>query len=171
MSLRIWVDADACPVKREIIDAAKPFQVEVIFAASIAHSLERWREEGVRTIQLDPSDQSVDMYIANQLHAGDILVTQDLGLGALAMGKKAMVLSNRGQIIQEEQMDYLLAARHAHAKIRRGGGRTKGPKALSKEDRTNFQHTLTKVLADQQEKRTSYRIDIRVYSDEGGKDE
>ncbi|WP_308443010.1 YaiI/YqxD family protein [Xylanibacillus composti] len=168
---RIWVDADACPVKQEIVAAAKPFQAEVVFAASIAHSLERWREEGVRIIQLDPSDQSVDMYIANQLQAGDILVTQDLGLSALAMGKKAIVLSNRGQILHEEQMDYLLAARHAHARIRRGGGRTKGPKALTKEDRSNFQQTLTKVLAEQQEKRLGYRIDIRVYSDEGGKDE
>ncbi len=171
MSKRIWVDADACPVKQEIVDAAKLFKVEVIFTASIAHSLERWIEEGVRAIQLDPSDQSVDMYIANHLKAGDILVTQDLGLSALAMAKQAIVLSNRGQILQEDQMDYLLAARHAHARKRRGGGRTKGPKAMSKLDRTNFQHTLTKVLTEQQETEASYRINIRVYSDEGGIDE
>jgi hypothetical protein len=149
MTAKIMVDADACPVKREIAAAARQFGAEVVLVASYAHRLEP--EEGVRVVQVDPSDQSADLYIANQLAAGDILVTQDYGLAAVGLAKQAVVLSNRGQVYTAETIDFLLEHRHEQARRRRGGSRTRGPKPIAAADRLRFQQTLTKVLKRLQE--------------------
>ncbi|MFC0216304.1 YaiI/YqxD family protein [Paenibacillus chartarius] len=149
MDGRIFVDADACPVKSEIVGAGRSHSREVVMVASHDHRLEQ--QDGVRVVQVDRSDQSVDLYIANQIRRGDILVTQDFGLAALALAKGVRCLSNRGQEYSDGNIDYLLDRRNENARRRRGGGRTKGPKALTDEDRKQFLHSLTKLLLDQQE--------------------
>ena len=148
---KIIVDADACPVKREIIETARRFNVPVVMVASYAHRISQ--EDGVDIVQTDMSDQSVDLAIANRLHAGDIVITQDFGLAALALGKGADAISNRGQLYSDQDIDYLLQRRHEHGRIRRGGGRHKGPKPFSEEDRKSFLHILTKLLVKKQESR------------------
>lgn len=149
MSLKIIVDADACPVKSEIVKAAKQFNVEVMMVASFDHRLAPM--EGVQIVQVDRSDQSVDLYIANRIVPGDILITQDFGLAAIALGKKALALSNRGQQYNDRTIDFLLDRRHEQAKQRRGGKHSKGPKPFTDDDRHFFLHSLTKVLQDLQE--------------------
>jgi uncharacterized protein YaiI (UPF0178 family) len=149
MQHKIIVDADACPVKPEIVKAAAPFAVQVIMVASFDHRLAPM--EGVQIVQVDRSDQSADLYIANRIAAGDILVTQDFGLAALALGKKAIALSNRGQQYTDRTIDFLLDRRHEQAKQRRGGKHSKGPRPFTDEDRHFFLQTLTKVLQSLQE--------------------
>ncbi|WP_040948387.1 YaiI/YqxD family protein [Gorillibacterium massiliense] len=143
--LKIVVDADACPVKDEIVAAAAEYGADVWMVASYDHYLPP--REGVQNFQVDRSDQSVDLYIANRLSAGDILITQDFGLAAIGISKGAVVLSNRGQIYTDKTIGFLLERRNEQARIRRGGGRTKGPRAMTKDDRHFFLHTLTKVLS------------------------
>lgn len=149
LASKIIVDADACPVKAEIVKAAREFGVEVVMVASFDHRLSEM--DGVRTIQVDRSDQSVDLYIANQIRARDILVTQDFGLAAIGLAKGAIGLSNRGQIYTNRTIDFLLERRHESAKQRRNGKYGKGPKPLTDEDRKYFLQSLTKVLAGMQE--------------------
>jgi uncharacterized protein YaiI (UPF0178 family) len=141
---KIIVDADACPVKDQIVLAAAPFQVEIWMVASFDHYLAP--RAGVIIKQVDRSDQSVDLYIANMIRANDILVTQDFGLATIGLAKRAFVLSNRGQRYTDETIDFLLEKRHEQAKLRRGGKHSKGPKPFTSEDRHKFQQTLTKVL-------------------------
>ncbi len=150
--IQIIVDADACPVKAEIAAAAKSFDVAVLMVASYDHNLKPM--EGVAIMQVDRSDQSVDLYIANRVRAGDILVTQDFGLATIGLAKRAIVLSNRGQIYTDATIDFLLERRHEQAKNRRGGQHTKGPRPLTAEDKNKFLHTLTKVLRRLQENST-----------------
>lgn len=145
----IIVDADACPVKAEIAEAAGTFGVPVQMVASYDHRIEPG--PGVSVVQVDRSDQSVDLFIANLVRDGDIVITQDFGLAAICLAKKAVVLSNRGQIYTERTIDFLLDRRNEQARIRRGGGKSKGPRAMTALDREIFQQTLTKVLADKQE--------------------
>jgi hypothetical protein len=149
IACKIVVDADACPVKNEIVQAAAMFHVQVMMVASFDHRLTP--HEGVEVVQVDRSDQSVDLFIANQIKADDILVTQDFGLAAIGLAKKAVVLSNRGQIYTEQTIDFLLDRRHEQAKMRRGGQRAKGPRAFLKKDRQIFLQSLTKVLSRLQE--------------------
>ncbi|WP_438433366.1 YaiI/YqxD family protein [Gorillibacterium sp. sgz500922] len=145
----IIVDADACPVKAEIASAGRAFGVPVWMVASYDHRLAP--QDGVVLFQVDRSDQSVDLYIANRLRPGDVLVTQDFGLAAIGIGKRAVALSNRGQIYSDRTIDFLLERRNEQARKRRGGGRTKGPRPFTEEDREHFLQTLTKVLANKQE--------------------
>ncbi|RAP76935.1 YaiI/YqxD family protein [Paenibacillus montanisoli] len=145
----IVVDADACPVKSEIVEVARNFAVPVLMVASHDHRLQE--EPGVSIMQVDRSDQSVDLYIANHVLRGDIVVTQDFGLATIVLSKGAIALSPRGQQYDDSNIDYLMERRHELAKKRRGGGRTKGPKAMSGEDRERFQQKLTKVLQTRQE--------------------
>jgi uncharacterized protein YaiI (UPF0178 family) len=146
---RIFVDADACPVKDEIAETARVFGRQVVMVASHDHRLEP--KEGVSIVQVDRSDQAVDLYIANRIRRGDVLVTQDFGLAALALAKGAACLSNRGQRYDDGMIGYLLERRNENARRRRGGQRTKGPKAFGEEERKHFLHGLTKLLLDQQE--------------------
>jgi uncharacterized protein YaiI (UPF0178 family) len=148
-SRRIFVDADACPVKAEIVEAGLSFGREVVMVASHDHRLQPM--EGVSVVQVDRSDQSVDLHIANRIGRGDVLVTQDFGLAALALAKGAACLSNRGQRYENGMIEYLLERRSESARRRRGGQRTKGPRAFTDMDRREFLHGLTKLLLEQQE--------------------
>lgn len=147
--MKIIVDADACPVKQEIAQTANTFHVPVWMIASYDHLLPEL--EGVRIIQVDRSDQSADMYIANQLRSGDILVTQDFGLATIGLAKDAIVLSNRGQRYTDRTIDFLLDRRAQQAKQRRSGARSKGPKRLTDSDRARFLQTLTENIIRLQE--------------------
>jgi hypothetical protein len=147
--MKIIVDADACPVKQEIVRCAAGFAVPVWLVASYDHHLRP--QEGVTIVQVDRSDQSVDMYIANRLSPGDVLITQDFGLAALGLAKGAIVLSYRGQQYTDRTIDFLLDRRAEQARLRRGGRHSGGPKAFSAADRMKFQQMLTKVLTALQE--------------------
>jgi len=147
--VRIVVDADACPVKREIADTARQFGVPVMLVASYDHALVP--EPGVEVRHVERGRDAVDLYISNLIRPGDIVVTQDFGLAAMALAKRATVLSNRGQRYRNETIDFLMESRHDQAKARRAGGRTKGPRAMTREDRIRFQQMLTKVLRDMQD--------------------
>ncbi|QGQ95735.1 DUF188 domain-containing protein [Paenibacillus psychroresistens] len=153
LTSKIIVDADACPVKDQIVIAAAPFEVEIWMVASFDHYLAP--REGVTIKQVDRSDQSVDLYIANMIKANDILVTQDFGLATIGLAKRAHVLSNRGQRYSDETIDFLLEKRHEQAKMRRGGRHSKGPRPMTSEDRHKFLQTLTKVLTFLQENVTT----------------
>lgn len=148
----IYVDADACPVKEEIIHIAESMHVAVLFVASYDHHLHFDTDSPlINIVQLERAFQSVDMYIANHVQPGDVVVTQDFGLAVIALGKKALAISNRGERYTTQNIDFLLAVRHLNAKKRRNGAKTKGPKSTSAEDKVRFQQTLTKILRELQE--------------------
>jgi len=145
----IIVDGGACPVKQEIAESAAQFGVPVLMVSSYDQRLEP--SEGVSVVQVDRGSDSVDLYIVNRVRKGHIVVTQDLGLASLVLAKGGTVLSSRGEEIVEEEIGYLLERRHESAKRRRAGGRMKGPRALTDEDRHRFQQKLTKLLRQRQE--------------------
>lgn len=147
--VRVVVDADACPVKPEIAACVRAAGTRALLVSSHAHVLRA--EEGVDVVTVDASDQSADLYIANALKSSDILVTGDYGLAALGLARGAAVLTPRGKLIGEDDIDGLLAQRHFSAKQRRGGMRTRGPKPFTDEDRDRFQQKLTMLLRKLQE--------------------
>jgi len=145
----IVVDGDACPVKAEIAETARAFQTPVLMVSSFDHKI--YAEEGVSVVQVDRSDQSADLYIVNHVRPGDIVITQDYGLATIALAKQCRILSFRGMEFDKDNIEFLLARRHAQAKARRSGKYGKGPKPLTTEDKKNFQSQLTKLLTNLQE--------------------
>lgn len=142
--MKIYVDADACPVKDIIIQIAQEYNIPVVMVCSISHYGSF--VEGIENIIVDNVPQAADMAIISNVKAGDILITQDYGLAALVLPKGVIVLHHSGKRYTDENIDHLLLKRHISAKIRRGGGKTPGPKAFTKEDKERFRQVLKKVV-------------------------
>ena len=83
--------------------------------------------------------------LINLLKKDDIVITQDYGLAAMAINKASYVINQNGLIYSNENIDRLLYSRHISKKIRKSGGRTKGPKKRTKEDDLNFERILTEI--------------------------
>lgn len=141
--MRILVDADACPVKQIIVWMAKEKKIPVTMLIDTSHEL----SDGYSTIiTVDKQADSVDFALMNLLEREDIVVTQDYGLAAMAIGKGARALNQNGLIFTDENMDKLLMERHIGGKIRRGGGRTKGPAKRTKDDDARFEGAFEQLL-------------------------
>ncbi|WP_099221204.1 YaiI/YqxD family protein [Listeria costaricensis] len=138
--MQVFVDADACPVKEEILRLRDLFQLDVCFVASYNHFM--MDTNGENWLFVDTQKEAVDMRILTLTHSGDIIITQDIGLSSMLLNKGCMVFSNRGEEYREQDMAYLLEIRHLHAKERRGGHYAKGPKKLLPEDKARFFETL-----------------------------
>jgi len=141
--MKIFVDADGCPVTRLTADIAREYGVECIIICDTSHSIEI---EFVRTVTVDKGADSADYKIANMISDGDIAVTQDYGLAAMCLGKKAKALNQNGLVYSEKNIDSLLFSRHVAKKVRNGGGRLKGPKKRSEEDDNRFELALRKLI-------------------------
>jgi len=141
--MRILVDADACPVKEIIVRLAKQRNIPVTMLIDTSHQL----NDGYSTvITVDKQVDSVDFALMGLLTRDDVVVTQDFGLAAMILGKCARVVNQNGMVYTNDNIDKLLMERHIGAKIRRGGGRTKGPAKRTKEDNERFEAAFAKLL-------------------------
>ena len=141
--MRILVDADACPVKDIIVRTARRKNVSVIMIIDTSHEL---KDDYSTVITVEKAKDSVDMALINMVENTDIVVTQDYGLAAMALGKSAKALNQNGLVYTNENMDRLLMDRHMGQKIRRGGGRTKGPGRRTTEDDARFCYALEDMI-------------------------
>lgn len=141
--MKIYIDADGCPVVRNTLKIARKFDVSCVIVCDTAHRIEL---DGAETIVVSQGADSVDFRLVNLISSGDIVVTQDYGLAAMCLGKKAIVLHQDGKQYSEENISGLLEFRAIGKKIRRSGGRTKGmPKRTSQQD-ADFEKALTELL-------------------------
>lgn len=143
---RIIIDGDACPRGAMSIsyELSQEFRWEMIVVASFRHDL----NGDYHRIMVDDEPQASDMAIINNCQAGDIIITQDWGLAAIVMAKKAWALSPKGTIYKRERMDFLLEERDIKAKARRLGGKIKGPSPRNKEDDERFRRSLLKLMCE-----------------------
>lgn len=141
--MKLLVDADGCPVVDLCICEARARGLEALLFCDTAHSLHR---EGARTIVVEKGADSVDFALVNQVQRGDVVVTQDYGLAAMCLSRGAIPVRQDGLVYDTENIDSLLLARHTAKKIRRGGGRLKGPKKRTGADDVAFLTSLRKVL-------------------------
>ena len=141
--IRILVDADACPVKQIIVKLAKQNNTPVTMLTDTSHEL----SDGYsRIITVDKQADSVDYALMGLLTREDIVVTQDFGLAAMVIGKGARAVNQNGLVFTDANIDALLMERHIGARVRRSGGRTKGPAKRTKEDDEKFESALMKLL-------------------------
>ncbi len=141
--MRIIVDGDACPGISIIENIAKKYHLELIVFCDINHYI--YLEYGEVKV-VDSGFQSVDMYVINTCKEKDIVISQDYGVAAIALGKKAYVINPKGYYYNEENIDRLLEERHISQKIRRAGGRTNNPKKRTKEDDLRLEKNLIKLI-------------------------
>jgi hypothetical protein len=141
--MKILIDADACPksVLQICIRLGRKYHIPVWTVASFNHHI----ESDYHFVAGD-GFQEADMKIMNLTETGDVVVTGDWGLAAMVLGKEARCLSPAGREFRPEKMGFLLEEREIKAKIRRGGGRTKGPKKRTPVDDQRFKTRLEEIL-------------------------
>lgn len=143
--MKILVDADACPKKAlEIcMRLGRQYNVAVWTVASFNHNI-----ISDHHIVVGDGDQETDLKVLNVSQAGDVVITQDWGLAAMVLGKKARCISPTGREFSNENIDFLLEEREVKAKLRRSGGRTKGPSKRTVQADIHFQDCLEGILGE-----------------------
>lgn len=141
--MRILVDGDSCPVIDLTVGIANKYMIELKVFADISHNIKIGFGE---LILVDKGNQSVDMCIVNQCYSGDIVVTADYGLAALALGKETQVIDFSGRIYSENNINYLLMKRHNHTKIRRAGGSHSTQGKRTRKDNIKYQESLIVLI-------------------------
>jgi uncharacterized protein YaiI (UPF0178 family) len=143
----LFVDADACPVTREAISIARAHGMGVVLVANTNQSFVRYEgRTGVECVTVGTGRDSADFAIIERLGPDDIVVTQDIGLAAMVLGRSAGAISPRGRIFYQATIDIEMEVRHAEQKLRRAGGRTGGPSKFTEEDRENFSDSLERLI-------------------------
>ena len=162
----LYIDADACPVTRDALTCARRAHVPVVIAGNSTQNLERHirpddprtpedahgKQHGkggfwVDTLDVSIGADSADFAIVERLQPGDVVVTQDIGLASMVLGRDAAAIGVRGRVYDKATIDMQLFIRHEEKKVRRAGGRTRGPATFTNDDRERFKRNLTKLLA------------------------
>ncbi len=143
--MKILVDADACPrsVLQICRSVGQKFGIPVWTVASFNHNI-----ISDHHVVVGDDPQEVDIKVINLAEAGDVVVTQDWGLAAMVLSKGARCLTPNGREYRPDRIDFLLEEREVKAKIRRAGGRTRGPKKRTGEDDKRFEACLLRIIAE-----------------------
>lgn len=136
--MKIIIDADASPVKEEVIELAGVYGLDVLLVSSFSHFSNVEQADHVETIYVEHGADSADFKIVQKAKRGDIIITQDYGLASLLLPKGCHVLHHNAYEYSDENIDQLLQQRHISAMHRQSGERTKGPSAFTAADRRRF---------------------------------
>lgn len=143
--MHILVDADACPVVRNTERIAKGNNIPVILLCDTNHVLHSDYSE-VKII--GAGADAVDFALVSICKKGDIVVTQDYGVAAMALGKGAYGIHQSGRWYTNDNIDGMLMERHLAKKARMGKGKhhLKGPAKRTNEDDERFEKSLRQLI-------------------------
>jgi len=144
--MKIWVDADACPVviKEILFKAAERTGVEVTLVANRPVRIPSLR--CINFVQVASGLDVADNEIVKRLEAGDLVITADIPLAANVIDKGGLALNPRGELYAADSIKSRLSVRDFMDTLRASGIDTGGPPVLNKNDRQNFANQLDKIL-------------------------
>lgn len=125
------------------IKIANQRKIDCVILCDTSHIFER---AGAKTITVSKGNDSVDFALVNMVQAGDVVITQDYGLAAMCLARKAIPVSQDGMVYTADNIDALLLARHMAKKIRMSGGRLKGSSKRTPEQNAAFERKLKEIL-------------------------
>ena len=148
--MKIWVDADACPVviKQILFKAATRVKIEVILVANQFISIPK--SDFLKFIQVPPGFDVADNEIVRRVVEGDIVVTGDIPLAAEVLELKALALNPRGELYTRHNIHTRLNMRDFMDTMRGSGIQSGGPAPFSQKDRQNFANQLDSLLSRRQ---------------------
>ena len=143
--MKILVDADACPCNLIIERVAKERGIELVFLTDSSHILSVDYGE---VLIIGKGADAVDFALINRMEKGDLVVTQDYGVAAMALGKQGYAIHPSGKIYHNGNMDQMLFERHLSKVQRRASNKFhgKGPKKRTKEDDERFEQSFCKLI-------------------------
>ena len=143
--MQIFVDADACPVVGIVEELAKKYTILVTLLCDTNHVISSDYSE---VIVVGAGADAVDYKLISMCHKGDMVVSQDYGVAAMALGKGAYAIHQSGKWYTNENIDQMLMERHLNKKARRASQKNhlKGPKKRTAEDDEYFRESFEKMI-------------------------
>lgn len=143
--MNIYVDADACPVVSIVEEISKKYNISVTLLCDTNHVL---HSEYSEVVVVGAGADAVDYKLISLCRRGDIVVSQDYGVAAMALGKGAFAIHQSGRWYTDENIDQMLMERHLNKKARRASQKNhmKGPKKRTEEDDERFRQSFEKMV-------------------------
>ena len=143
--MKIFVDADACPVVGIVEELAKKYTILVTLLCDTNPVISSDYSE---VIVVGAGADAVDYKLISICHKGDMVVSQDYGVAAMALGKGAYAIHQSGKWYTNENIDQMLMERHLNKKARRASQKNhlKGPKKRTAEDDEYFRESFEKMI-------------------------
>ncbi|VAW59466.1 Protein YaiI [hydrothermal vent metagenome] len=144
--MKIWVDADACPVviKEILFRAAERTATNMTLVAN--HTIRIPSSEHINFLQVSQGFDVADNEIVKRLESEDLVITADIPLAAEVIEKGAIALNPRGELYTQANIKSLLNMRDFMDTLRSSGIDTGGPAALNQSDRKAFANQLDRFL-------------------------
>ena len=143
--MHIFIDDDACPVVGIVEKTAKKYNLPVTLLCDTNHILYSDYSE---VIVVGAGADAVDYKLISICHKGDIVVSQDYGVAAMALGKGAYAIHQSGKWYTNDNIDQMLMERHLNKKARRGSHKNhlKGPGKRTEEDDVRFAKSFERLI-------------------------
>ena len=143
--MKIFVDADACPVVGIVEELAKKYTILVTLLCDTNHVISSDYSE---VIVVGAGADAVDYKLISICHKGDIVVSHDYGVAAMALGKGAYAIHQSGKWYTNENIDQMLMERHLNKKARRSSQKNhiKGPRKRTDADDERFFQSMEKLV-------------------------
>ena len=143
--MHIFIDADACPVVGIVEKTEKKYNLPVTLLCDTNHILYSDYSE---VIVVGAGADAVDYKLISICHKGDIVVSQDYGVAAMALGKGAYAIHQSGKWYTNDNIDQMLMERHLNKKARRGSHKNhlKGPGKRTEEDDVRFAQSFERLI-------------------------
>ena len=141
---KLFVDADACPVKDEIYRVARRYGLQVTLVAN--SWMNHPRGEQVELVVVEKDHDSADDWIVEAVRPGDIVITGDIPLAARCLDAGARVLGHRGREFTEDNVGEALATRQLLRQLRDQGTMMGGPRPYARKDRSLFLQKLDELI-------------------------
>ena len=142
--VEIYVDADASPVKNEVVRVAKRYGLKVYLVSN--SPMQRGQDESVEMVVVSGNVDAADDWIAERVTGRDIVVSGDIPLASRCLEKGARVIDPKGRVFTEESIGEALANRELMAYLRDIGTATKGSAPYGKRDRSRFLQRLDDLI-------------------------
>lgn len=151
--MKIWVDADACPVviKDILFRAAQRTGMQLTLVAN--QSVRIPSSPNIKFIQVASGFDVADNEIVKRLAAGDLVITADIPLAAVVIDLGGRALNPRGELYSADNIKARLTMRNFMDTLRSSGVDTGGPPTFSRGDRKTFADQLDKFLTRHAEKK------------------
>jgi len=140
----IFIDGDACPVKDEVYAVAARIGLAVVVVAN--QRIHVPADLGVEMVVVEEGPDAADDWIAEEIRAGDVVITADIPLAARCLEVGAFALGTNGREFTPDSIGSALATREIKASIRESGIATGGPSPISGRDRSRFSNVLDRVV-------------------------
>ena len=145
--MKIWVDADACPVVIKDILFRAAQRTETMLTLVANQAIRVPASDFIRTVQVSSGFDVADNEIVKQLDAGDLVITADIPLAAEVIEKGGHALNPRGELYSQDNIRARLNMRDFMDTLRASGIHTGGPPTISHSDRQAFANSLDRFLA------------------------